>query len=69
VNSRKRKPGIASQLIGLGGRHPIDRNVLRDRLAERDKRQAADTRTETEKYLGDPQISRSALANRKPSHA
>jgi hypothetical protein len=32
------------------------------RLAERDRREAADTRTEAERWLGDPPPSRSALA-------
>jgi hypothetical protein len=35
------------------------------RFAERDQRIALDTRTEAEKYLGDPPPDRSALAQRK----
>ena len=35
------------------------------RLIERDARQRADTRTEAEKWLGDPLTGRSALAQRK----
>jgi hypothetical protein len=62
MESRKRKPGIASQLIGLGGRHP-DPEVLRTRFAERD-RQASDDRTPVQKWLGDPPPDRSALANK-----
>jgi hypothetical protein len=46
----------------------FDRSVspdeLKIRLAERDQRQAADDRTETEKILGDPPQNRSALADR-----
>jgi hypothetical protein len=63
---KPKQQSLASQLIGLGGRHPIDRNVLQDRLAERDQREAADTRTEAERFFGDPPTSRSALANRLP---
>jgi hypothetical protein len=35
------------------------------RFAERDQRIAADSRTEAQKYLGDPPPHRSALAQRK----
>jgi hypothetical protein len=35
-------------------------------LNERDRRAAADNRTEAEKWLGDPAPGRSALAQRKP---
>jgi hypothetical protein len=35
------------------------------RLIERDARQRAETRTEAEKWLGDPPTGRSALAQRK----
>jgi hypothetical protein len=35
------------------------------RLAERDQRQAADSRTEIERYLNDPPPDRHALAQRK----
>jgi hypothetical protein len=59
----KRKPSMASQLIGLGGQH-VDRNALRERLADRDQRQATDTRTEGQRWLGDPPADRSAFANR-----
>ena len=48
------KVSLASELIGLHGRPPINRDVLASRYAERDARQAADTRTEAEKILGDP---------------
>jgi hypothetical protein len=37
---------------------------VRERLAERDRRIAADNRTEIEKYLGIPERARSALAQR-----
>jgi hypothetical protein len=56
-----RKRG-ASQFIGLS-RHRVDPGDLKNRLAERDRRQASDDRTPAEKYLGDPPASRSALAH------
>jgi hypothetical protein len=59
-----RKTSVAAELIGLGGHHPIDPVVLGSRLQERDERQAADTRTEAQRWLGDPPADRSALANR-----
>ena len=63
--SRPHKPSPASQVLGLGGRHAIDPDVLRTRIEEREHRQAADTRTDLEKLLGDPAADRSALANRE----
>jgi hypothetical protein len=46
----------------------VDRRVapadLKVRLAERDQREAADTRTEAQRWLGDPPRERSALAQR-----
>ena len=59
-----RKTSVAAELIGLGGHNPIDPVVLGSRLQERDERQAADTRTEAQRWLGDPPADRSALANR-----
>jgi hypothetical protein len=41
-----------------------DRADAKQRLAERDARIAADTRTEIEKWLNDPPPHRSALARR-----
>src|SRR5215475_4221194 len=40
---------------------------VKERLAERDQRIAADTRTEAERWLGDPPPYRSALAQRNSS--
>lgn len=37
------------------------------RLAERDQRLASDTRCVTERWLGDPEPTRSALAQRAPT--
>ena len=60
---KPRKRG-ASAFIGIGT-HPVDRNDVRERLAERDLRQAADDRTEAQRWLGDPPRDRSALACRR----
>jgi hypothetical protein len=49
----------ASDFIGLRGAHSVADG--RARLAERDQRALLDTRTEAEKYLGDPPRNRSAL--------
>ena len=63
TESRKlRKPSFASALIGLGGRHSVNRDVLRTRLQEREQRAASDTRTEAQRWLGDPPPTQSALA-------
>jgi hypothetical protein len=60
-SSRKpRQPSFASQMIGLGGQHP-DPKAIKARLQERDARQAADDRTDVQRFLGDPPRSRSAL--------
>jgi hypothetical protein len=40
-------------------------NAARDPLAEREQREASDTRTDAQRWLGDPPPSRSALAQRK----
>ena len=61
---KRKQLSMASLLIGLGGRHAIDPDVLKGRLAERDQRAATDTRTEAQRWLGDPPADRSALANR-----
>lgn len=42
---------------------------LRARLADRDRRLASDTRTEAQKWLGDPPRSQSALARGQPQSA
>ena len=55
----------ASTFIGVD-RSRINPGDLRERLAERDRRLAADDRSETQKWLGDPQRSRSALAQTSP---
>jgi hypothetical protein len=66
--SRKpRKPSLASELIGLHSRPGINPDVLRSRLQDRDQREAGDTRTEAQRWLGDPPPDRSALAQRKAS--
>jgi hypothetical protein len=58
----KRKPSAAALMIGLGGQHRIAPEILRNRYAERDARQASDDRTDVQKWLGDPPANRSALA-------
>jgi hypothetical protein len=52
----------AAKFINVHRRVPHD---VKFRLIERDARQRADTRTEAEKWLGDPPPGRSALAQRK----
>jgi hypothetical protein len=42
---------------------------IKKRLADRDQRQATDTRSAAEKWLGDPPTDRSALAQRKQESA
>jgi hypothetical protein len=48
-------------MLGLGGHHRIDPEILRNRVQERDRREASDTRTEAQRWLGDPPPSQSAL--------
>ena len=62
----KRKRSLVCELLNFTGRAAIDPDVLKARMAERDQRQAADTRTELEKFLGDPPADRSALTQRAP---
>ena len=57
-----RKPSAAAAMLGLGGHHRIDPDVLRSRVQERERREASDDRTEVQRWLGDPPRSRSALA-------
>ncbi|MGC2714813.1 MAG: hypothetical protein WA366_15660 [Pseudolabrys sp.] len=56
-------------MIGLGGHHRIDPETLRNRVQEREQRAAGDTRTEAQRWLGDPVPYRSALAHRDVSRA
>ena len=60
---KPRRQSTATALLGFAGRHRDPPDVLKARLQERDQRQAADTRTEVQKWLGDPPQSRSALAH------
>jgi hypothetical protein len=50
----------AAVFVGLAGR--VDADEARQRFAERDAREAADTRTAAQRWLGDPPLGRSALA-------
>jgi len=65
----RRRKSITSELIGSYDR--VDPRDVVQRLRERDARLAADTRNDMQKFLGDPEPARSALAqgslpNRKP---
>jgi hypothetical protein len=57
---RRRRRLPASAFIAWDRKVSVDE--LKIRLAERDRRQAADTRTEAQRWLGDPPMQRSALA-------
>jgi hypothetical protein len=59
---RKRQPSAVSMMLGLGGHHRIDPDILRTRMQERDARTASDTRTEAQRWLGDPPPMQSAMA-------
>jgi hypothetical protein len=61
MESRKPRKEGAAAFIGAH-RSRMNRDVLRIRLQERDRREASDTRTEAQRWLGDPPASRSALA-------
>ena len=65
IPPKPRKKG-ASESIGLGGQH-IDRDTVKNRLAERDARIAADKRSPAEIFLGDPPRDQSALTRRTVS--
>ena len=58
--AKPRKEGAAA-FIGLA-HHRIDPEILRGRMQERDQRAATDTRTDAQRWLGDPPQSQSALA-------
>jgi hypothetical protein len=51
-----------AEILALSSGPRVDPQDLAQRLAERDARLAADTRTDCEKFLGDPAPGRSALA-------
>ena len=55
----KRRKG-ASEFVVFD--RAVSATDLKIRIAERDRREASDTRNEAEKYLGDPPRDRSALA-------
>ena len=54
----------AAAILALSAKPRIDPHDLAQRIAERDARLMADTRTDCEKFLGDPAPQRSALAGR-----
>jgi hypothetical protein len=53
-----------AEILALGANR-VDARDVAMRLAERDQREAADTRTEAQRWLGDPPLSESALAQRR----
>lgn len=55
------------RVFGIEPRAPA--RDVQVRLAERDQRLASDTRGVTERWLGDPEPTRSALAQRAPQKA
>ena len=57
---RKHKQSAAA-FIGIGTR-PVPAADVKLRLEERERREAADTRTEAQRWLNDPPPDRSALA-------
>src|SRR5262245_6443662 len=59
--SRRRQKLTAGKVIGLTLSR-IDPQVARERMAERDAREAADPRTPAQRWLNDPPPGRSALA-------
>jgi hypothetical protein len=56
----KNKPALTK----IAPRAPISPHDLTSKLDERDRLAASDTRTEAERWLGDPPPYRSALAQR-----
>ena len=66
MDSKKRKPSPAAQMLQFGGTHRPNSDVLKERIADRTARQANDDRSEIEKMLGVPPRSQSALANKLP---
>ena len=58
--ARKYERG-ASALVQVDSRR-VSADDVAQRLAERDQREAADTRTEAQRWLNDPPPGRSALA-------
>jgi hypothetical protein len=57
----KRKPDLVLRSLLMVERDAVAADVAA-RIAERDRRLAADTRTDAERWLGDPDPSRSALS-------
>ena len=60
----RRRKQTAANFINVDRR--VGPDEMQQRFAERDARLAADTRTEAEKFLGDPPPDRSALARGSP---
>jgi hypothetical protein len=62
--TRKHRRRGAATFVQVVRDH-VDPAEAAERLAEREAREAADTRTEAQRWLGDPPPSRSALARAK----
>jgi hypothetical protein len=62
--TRSRSP--TATLLNINRHRPKDADVAL-RLAERDQRETADTRTDAQRCFGDPPVDRSALAHRNVS--
>jgi len=52
-------------LLKIQPRGAVSPDDIRRRLMERDRQEAADTRTAAQRWLGDPPPDRSALAQRR----
>jgi hypothetical protein len=65
-------PGMASKHYRREGAapflqaHRVNADDAKARLAERDRREASDTRTPAQKWLNEPPPDRSALASKNP---
>ena len=63
--ARKYTRSGASAVLCLNNGPRIDPDILRSRVQEREQREAADNRTEAQRWLGDPEPWRSALAAKR----
>jgi hypothetical protein len=66
---KRSKVSAAVVLRQGGGSNWVPPDEVRARLQERDAREVADTRTEAEKWLGDPPAHRSALTKTRRANA
>ena len=61
---RPRNTLSAGRFLALNRHARVSDDEAAARLADRDRREAADNRSEAERWLGDPPLDRSALAQR-----